>query len=210
MKQHPPIIQDLINQMKFSGDLQADVTNFLSYHHYTKTASHCLVVAREARMLAGKYGEDEEAAFQAGLLHDISAVIPAEKRVLAAKKLGIDVLPEEGLFPLIVHQKLSACLAKEIFAISNDAILNAIGCHTTLKTNASNIDKILFVADKIKWDQQGKPPYLKHILLAMDISLDEAAYSYLEYMWINKSQLKVIHPWLRQAFIELGGKLGKR
>ena len=100
-------------------------------------------------------------------------------------------------------------MAKEVFAISNEVILNAVRCHTTLRANASRIDKILFVADKIKWDQQGIPPYLKDILLAIDSSLDEAAYCYLEYLWTSKNQLKVIHPWLREAYFDLKEKLGK-
>ena len=29
--------------------------------------------------------------------------------------------------------------------------------------NYSDIDLVLFVADKIKWDQEGKPPYLFYI-----------------------------------------------
>lgn len=209
MKQSHPIMGSLVDGISFSGDLRVDVTNFIGHHGHNFTAEHCLTVAKEAKKLAGQYNEDEESAFQAGLLHDISAVFPAEERTLVAKKLGVDILPEEETFPLIIHQKLSAYMAQEIFAISNHAILNAIGCHTTLKVNATIIDKILFVADKIKWDQQGTPPYLKDILLALDSSLDAAAFCYLEYMWQRKSQLKVIHPWLREAYFDLGKELGK-
>ena len=209
MKQHDPIIDNLVNGIGFTGDLQFDVANFLRHHNHTDIAAHCLAVAKETRRLARAYNEDEEAGFQAGLLHDISVVFLAEERGEAAKRLDIEILPEEKVFPLIIHQKLSAYMAKEIFAISNHVIVNAVGCHTTLKANASIIDKSLFVADKIKWDQQGTPPYLKDILLALDSSLDEAAFCYLNYMWQKKSQLRVIHPWLREAYIDLGRKLGK-
>ena len=209
MKQQHPIIEDLVNGIEFTGDLQVDITTFLKHHGHINTAGHCLAVAKETRELARKYAEDEEAGFQAGLLHDISIVFPAEERGIVAKRLDIDVLPEEEVFPLIIHQKLSAYMAKEIFVISNEAIVNAIGCHTTLKANATILDKILFAADKIKWDQQGIPPYLKDILLALDSSLDDAVFCYLEYMWQRKSQLRVIHPWLCEAYIDLGRKLGK-
>ena len=195
--------------MEFTGNLQFDVTNFLGRHDYMATAIHCAAVADEAKKLARKYHEDEEASFQAGLLHDVSVVFPMEERVFTASELEIDVLPEEEIFPLIVHQKLSAYMAKEIFSISNPAIVSAVACHTTLKANASTLDKVLFVADKIKWDQQGSPPYLNDLLPTLDSSLDEAAFCYLDYMRQRKGQLKVIHPWLREAHTDLGKKLGK-
>lgn len=209
MKQQQPIIKVLVNGIEFTDDLQVDIKNFLSQHNHIYTATHCLTVAEEARRLALKFNENEEFGFQAGLLHDISAIFPSEERVIIAKDLGIDVLAEEEIFPLIIHQKISAYMAEEIFNISNPAVIGAINCHTTLKANASVIDKILFVADKIKWDQKGIPPYLNDILLALDYSLDEAAFCYLDYVWQKKSQLKVIHPWLREAHIDLGKKLGK-
>lgn len=209
MKQSHPIIQDLIDGIQCSGDLQVDVLNFLKHHGHAVIAGHCLTVAEESRKLAYQYGEDGEAAFEAGLLHDVSVVFPAQERGIIAKKLDIEILPEEEIFPLIIHQKLSAYMASEIFAISNHSILEAVGCHTTLKENASTLDKILFVADKIRWDQQGAPPYLEALLSALESSLDEAAYCYLDYMWQKKSQLKVIHPWLYEAHQDLGKKLKK-
>lgn len=32
-----------------------------------------------------------------------------------------------------------------------------------LKAKPSKIDMIIFVADKIEWDQEGQPPYLKEL-----------------------------------------------
>ncbi len=209
MTQPHIIFDNFTDGLKFTGNLQNDVVNFLTQNGHIKTAEHCLTVAKETKKLARKYNSDEEAGFQAGLLHDISAVFPAEERVLAARNMGIDVLPEEEAFPLIIHQKLSAYMAKDIFNISNHMVINAIGCHTTLKANASLVDKILFIVDKIKWDQKGAPPYLKDILLALNISLDEAVFCYLDYMWQNKNQLRVVHPWLRETHIDLSIKLGK-
>ena len=55
------------------------------------------------------------------------------------------------------------------FGIEDNEILSAIECHTTLKKNYSDIDLVLFVADKIKWDQEGKPPYLDGLLQAFKL-----------------------------------------
>jgi HD superfamily phosphohydrolase YqeK len=33
-------------------------------------------------------------------------------------------------------------------------ILDSISCHTTLKANPAKLDMLLFISDKIKWDQK--------------------------------------------------------
>ena len=60
----------------------------------------------------------------------------------------------ERKFPMIIHQKLSRVIAKEIFKVEDEEILNAICCHTTLRKHATKMDLVLFVADKIEWDQK--------------------------------------------------------
>ncbi|EJW16375.1 hydrolase (HAD superfamily) [Paenibacillus alvei DSM 29] len=64
---------------------------------------------------------------------------------------------------MIIHQKLSKVMARDIFGITDNEVLDAVGCHTTLRANATQLDLVLFVADKIAWDQQGTPPYLKEL-----------------------------------------------
>lgn len=65
----------------------------------------------------------------AGVLHDISAVIPNDKKIEVAESLHINILPEEREFPLIIHQKISREIANILFGITNEEILSAICCH---------------------------------------------------------------------------------
>ena len=104
---------------------------------------------------------------------------------------------------MIVHQKLSVEIAREIFGVADEKVLSAVGCHTTLKAKASILDKVVFVADKIAWDQEGKPPYLDPMLAALETSLDAGALAYLSYLWEQRDQLKVVHPWMKDAYLEL-------
>ena len=78
-------------------------------------------------------------------------------------------------------------------------MLSATGCHTTLKADASGLDKVVFVADKIAWDQPGTPPWLDALTRALDVSLDAAALVYLDYLWERRAQLLVVHPWFIAA-----------
>ena len=191
--------ENYLEKFTWTGQIETDVRSFLTSFGYPKTAEHCAAVAAEAKNLAIRFQSNPHQAEQAGYLHDISVVIPDEKRLDFAENFRIDVLSEEEDFPMILHQKLSAVIAREIFQVTDAQVLSAIGCHTTLKAGANRLDKIVFLADKIAWDQDGAPEYLHDMRTALDQSLDAAVLVYLDYLWNRRSQLKVIHPWLVEA-----------
>ncbi|GAB5490513.1 MAG: bis(5'-nucleosyl)-tetraphosphatase (symmetrical) YqeK [Phototrophicaceae bacterium] len=195
------------NLAPFSGNLAEDVPNFLIHHGFPKTAEHSRNVALKARELAEQFGVDADKAEMGGWLHDISAVFPTAERCVIAREFGLDVLPEEDHFPMIIHQKLSVVVARELFSVTDSDILSAIGCHTTLKKDASLLDKIVFVADKIAWDQVGTPPYLEDLLVGLDKSIDHASFVYLDYIWQMRDKLRVLHPWTAEAHSQLGKSL---
>lgn len=192
-----------------TGHLRRDVATFLALHNCADTAGHVVQVAAEAKRLAERFGASVEGAEIAGLLHDISAVIPNGERIAAAHAFSIEVLPEEAAFPMIIHQKLSVVLARDIFGVTAPELLSAIGCHTTLKADASLLDKAVFVADKIRWDQAGEPPYLADLQQALNRSLDHAAFCYLDSLWQRRATLRVVHPWLVAAHQQLQEQLGQ-
>lgn len=191
-----------------TGDTAQDVVAFLKYHNCPRTAIHSAAVAAEACRIATLAGVETALAAQAGWLHDVSAVIPAEERVAAAETLDIPVLAEERALPMILHQKLSAVLARDLFGVTDAGVLSAIGCHTTLKAEASALDKVLFVADKLAWDQPGEPPYRAALEAALSQSLDAAACAYLRYLWERRASLAVVHPWLAAAHAHFCGTQG--
>ncbi|MGN7383749.1 bis(5'-nucleosyl)-tetraphosphatase (symmetrical) YqeK [Paenibacillus sp. SAFN-117] len=189
--------------LEMTGSLEKDVAGFLTRHRRPKTAEHSINVGRKARELAARFGADPDQAEAAGYLHDISAIFPNEERIEVSRQLGIEVLPEEELFPMIIHQKMSRVMARELFHVTDEPILSAVECHTTLKPGSSLMDRIVFVADKIAWDQQGIPPYLDSLLDELDHSIAHAALVYLEFLWDRRHNLKVLHPWAEAAYKEL-------
>ncbi|HEU5087210.1 MAG TPA: HD domain-containing protein, partial [Roseiflexaceae bacterium] len=126
-----------------------------------------------------------------------------EARIAYAEAWGIEVLPEERQVPMIIHQKLSAYMAEQLFGVRDAAILSAIGCHTTLKAGAGSLDRVVFLADKLKWDGQGDPPYLADLEQALHNSVDAACAWFVRYLWERRATLLVIHPWLAAAHAEL-------
>ena len=199
-----PLLQPLSHTITFSGHLGRDVSAFLTAHGCPETAAHCAAVAAEAKRLAGRFGQEPGRAEVGGWLHDISAIYPSAKRASIARQLSLTVLPEEEAYPMIIHQKLSLVLAREIFAVQDEGVLSAIGCHTTLKAGASTLDQVVFIADKIAWDQPGRPPYLTELLAGLAQSLDQGVRVYLQYLWERRAGLRVIHPWFAQTCDEWG------
>lgn len=190
---------------KITNDLKKSITEFLELNNCLDTISHSIEVANYAKEISCRYSIRSELAEVSGLLHDISAVIPNNKRIEVANILGIEIYDEERKMPLIIHQKISKVIAQDIFKINDTSILSAIECHTTLKKEPSKLDLLLFVSDKAKWDQDGNPPYLEGLLYNLDKSLEHSALYYIDYLLQN--EIKVIHPWLKDAYEYLNYKL---
>jgi HD superfamily phosphohydrolase YqeK len=187
-----------------SGNTAEDVFAFLSLHGRVKTAHHCAAVAAAAGEIARSFDVPVDLAVQAGWLHDVSSVWRNEERLAVSEALGLEILPEERAAPFILHQKLSVVLAVEVFSVSDPGVLSAIGCHTTLKSGASVLDQVVFVADKLAWDQPGEAPYHSEMKVALTTSLKDACRVYLCYLWSQRSSLAVLHPWTLAAIKDLG------
>ncbi|MGH1277734.1 bis(5'-nucleosyl)-tetraphosphatase (symmetrical) YqeK [Bacillus basilensis] len=186
-----------------TGKIENDIKDFLLKYNHEFTYKHSIRVANKARKIAEMFYGDEEKAAIAGYLHDISAIFPNDVRIAVAEEFGVEIIEEEREFPMIIHQKLSRVIAKEIFKVKDEEILNAICCHTTLRKHAKKMDLVLFVSDKIEWDQNGTPPFLVEVKNGLEKSLEHAAFAYISYLWERKDTLKVIHPWLEEAYWHL-------
>lgn len=198
------LLRPLTVGVALNGRVAHDVPAFLVHHGCPGTAAHSARVAAAAGRIACWAGVDAARAETAGWLHDVSAVFASEERVTVARELGVPVLLEEEAFPMIIHQKLSAALARELFGVEDNGVLRAVECHTTLRAGATVLDKTLFVADKIEWDQPGQPPYRDDLVVALDRSLDAATMQHLLYLWEHRQDLSVLHPWLVDAWLDAG------
>lgn len=193
-------VSELIRDINLTEDIEKDSRNIFLHYGHKQSSEHTYKVAQESRRIAKLYCLDEESAVIAGLLHDISEIIPYKNMVDWASGLGIDVLEEELSYPRILHQRLSKELAKEIFKVEDKIILDAIECHTTLKATPSPYDMILFVSDKIVWDKKYNDKFIDDILIGLSKSLEHACFAYIRYLFENRRNLKVLHPWTLNAY----------
>ena len=168
-----------------TGDLTADAGALLLSKGKNATWTHVQNVAQACVQLAQRFHLDAEKCRMAGILHDISAVIPPQDMLKYACETGMALDEAEKKYPFLLHQRLSAVVARDCFGYADETVLQAVACHTTLRAEASDVDMALFLADKIAWDQSGEPPFLGVITEALDVSLREACRAYIDYVMDN-------------------------
>ncbi|HHX49764.1 MAG TPA: nicotinate (nicotinamide) nucleotide adenylyltransferase [Clostridiales bacterium] len=83
-------------------------------------------------------------AFLASLLHDCAKGIEG----------SIEDIEKLNTTKEVYHQFLGATLAKEIYEIDDEDILNAIKYHTTGRENMSSLEKLVYIADKLEPGRQ--------------------------------------------------------
>lgn len=176
---------DYIKTETLSGDIQTDVKNILLINGKHNTYVHVSNVAERNALISKRYGLDRDKCVIGGLLHDISAVIKPADMFKYAYENNFDICEAEKKYPFLLHQRISKICAAEYFNIIDEDILSAIECHTTLKKDALKYEMSLFIADKLAWDREGKPPYYDVVDAALDISLESACYEYMKYMVDN-------------------------
>ncbi len=114
------------------------------------TYIHSVNTMKTAVSLAEHYGENTEQAAVAGLLHDCAKDLQDNETLNYCRKYEIspDEVEERQVF--LLHGKVGAIIAREIYQVEDMAVLKAIQNHTTGHTDMSMLDKIVFLADYIE------------------------------------------------------------
>lgn len=124
-----------------------EITNYLKANLSEKRFKHTRGVAKTAEDLAKKWGANPQNAFLAGLVHDCAKEIPAAEAMKRLKASGYTPDEVELRSPALLHAPLGAVVARDVFGISDEDILNAIAFHTTGRPQMSILEKIIYVAD---------------------------------------------------------------
>ena len=140
---------------------------------------HSLCVADEAKRLAGKYGGNEEKAYLAGLLHDITKNSPDEEHLQILTEPHITITEIEKNAKKLWHAMSGAEYVKRVIGVDDPEIIDAIRYHTTAKENMSLLAKILYLADFTSADRDYED--VDVIRKYVDESLDKAFVYALQY-----------------------------
>jgi len=153
---------------------------------------HSLGAMKAAGELARIYGENEEEAKLAGLVHDIAKELSKKEIEKALEKYKIEPdLVEKNQISLL-HSKLGAELAKEKFNVC-EKVQNAIKYHTTGNIKMDKFAKIIYLADKI--EENRSYPEVEDLRKIAKEDLDKAILVLMDFT-IQKSIKKqtLIHP----------------
>ena len=175
-------------------------------HQKVKTLKHVEEVAETAVWLAEKHRLDPETGRTAALLHDISVIMTPQEMYETVLSRNMPIDPAEEKYHFLLHQRVSRIIAEERFGIRNNDILNAIECHTTLKKDAGPYDKVVFLADKISWDQEGVPPCYEMLKKLSSESLEKAWFYYIGYQ-LENHLLLIPHRWIMEAYDDLKARI---
>jgi predicted HD superfamily hydrolase involved in NAD metabolism len=125
-------------------EIIAEIRKQLSAPRFQHTAG----VAKTAKVLARRFGEDEEKAELAAWVHDYAREWPQTELVQYAE--GIEVPSGFGVIPTLLHGPIAAYLLSAKFGLPDEDMANAIRYHTTGRVGMSNLEKILCLADAIE------------------------------------------------------------
>lgn len=153
---------------------------------------HTLGVEYTSACLAMRYDYPMEKADIAGLLHDCAKCLSDEEKLLMCRERKIPISEAEEKNPGLLHAKLGASLAKELYGIEEEEILSAICCHTTGKPAMTLLEKIVFVADYIEPNREHAPSLEKLRKLAFQ-DIDQCLLLILEQTldYLKKTGAKI-------------------
>lgn len=111
--------------------------------------AHVLGCRETAVELARLYGVDETGAARAALLHDITKALGGDLQLTMCRSYGTMLDKFSLKNPKTLHALTGSLVAERIFG-ENEAVVDAIRCHTTGKADMNLLEKIIYVADYVE------------------------------------------------------------
>ncbi len=118
---------------------------------------HSLGTEEVACDLALIHGYDMWKASIAGILHDCVKDFSDEELINDCIRYHLPISEVERQRVLLLHAKVGAAYAEDIFGIKDEDILNAIRYHTTGRPGMSLLEKIIFISDYIEPNRKPLP-----------------------------------------------------
>ncbi len=154
--------------------------------------AHTLGVEQTAREMARRFGEDEEKAALAGLLHDCAKCMPLSQMLKAAREESLN--PVMKTSKALMHAVAGRCVASSVYGVTDEEVLGAIRWHTTGHAHMTRLEKIIYLADMIEPNRKPYPGLDALRALCMQ-DLDEAMHAALRMSLEHvQEQGKTLHP----------------
>ena len=140
---------------------------------------HSLNVAAAAVLLAKRFGADEDKAYVAGLLHDITKNETDENQLQILQSGGIILTDTQKNNPKLWHAMSGMVYLRDTLGVTDEEILGAVRWHTTGKAGMTLLEKVIFIADYISVERDY--PDVDVMRRLSETSLDAAALYALKF-----------------------------
>ncbi|MBE6810795.1 MAG: HD domain-containing protein [Ruminococcaceae bacterium] len=144
-----------------------------------KRYNHSLCVADEAVRLAKKYGGDQEKAYLAGLLHDITKNATVEEHLHIFNKFDIMLNDIEKKSEKLWHAISGSAYIEHMLCITDKEIINSVRYHTTAREDMTHFEKIIYLADFTSSDRDYDD--IEIMRAKVEISMEDALDYALSY-----------------------------
>lgn len=176
--------------LKLIDNIEKDLKKMLSDRRYT----HSRYVMMKAVELANIYGVDVNKAALAGLTHDITKEFSRDEYLEYAKSNNIKFDEYEEKQTGLMHGKIGAAYVKNKYGLDED-IQNAIALHTITDPKMTDLDKIIFVSDKVEETRQSDKYDIEYERELSRINLDKTVIVIINQNIIGMiKDGKIIHP----------------
>ena len=143
--------------INLKGLYQTDFSKVVRPRMNQHRFEHTLAVRDLAVDLAFKHHAWMQGAAVASLFHDFTKEMKLNKMQAILKNYDENVSALEIVSNALLHGRVAAILAKNVYGIHNVDILNAIAYHTTGHAEMSLLELCVFVADKAESGRKDYP-----------------------------------------------------
>lgn len=170
--------------------------------------AHVLGCRDMALALAKRWGADETDVQRAALLHDVTKALdgPAQLTLCDQWDILLDTFSRNN--PKTLHALTGSVAAKRVFG-ENQAVVDAIACHTTGKPDMNTLEKIIYLADAV--EQTRDYPEVERLRKLAFADLTEAVKQTLELtLSLLQKRGDTIHPQTAEALAWLQDTANER
>ena len=141
--------------------------------------AHIYRVVEIARELACRHSLDEERAAVGMLAHDVARAMPGEELLRLALELGVPIGLVERHVPVMLHGPVGSELLRQCDGVNDTTLLQAVYWHTTSHPSLDTLGKVVFLADKLDPNKQGRYPYIPQL---REMALEDLDRAVLEFL----------------------------
>ncbi|MDF5732704.1 MAG: bis(5'-nucleosyl)-tetraphosphatase (symmetrical) YqeK [Rhizonema sp. PD38] len=160
--------------------MREQVLAWLAENVPASRVNHIIGVEQMAVDLAVHHNLDRVNAAVAGLMHDLAKYFPPQKLLQMARIEGLEIDKVIEANPRLLHAGVSAIVARDLFGVNNEEVLQAIANHTLGRPGMSLLSCIVFLADSLE-PGRGDTPELQALRQLSRQNLDQAVWKTSDY-----------------------------